>query len=81
MAILAALAITACGDSVFRSDYSAWKGHQIDELIASWGEATNVRQIGNEMTVYTWREAGSECEHSFTVQGQRIAGISDTDCE
>ncbi len=67
--------------SSMQSDNTAWEGHSIDELVASWGAADKTKQLGDDYIAYTWTEDGTSCEHTFSVSKERITGYSSSDCD
>jgi hypothetical protein len=62
-------------------NHSAWEGHHIDDLIASWGQPDSINQLGVIYASYTWKMNQANCEKTFTVSDERIAGHSSSDCE
>lgn len=78
---LASVFQQGCGvPSVLRADLTAWEGHSIDELTASWGQPDRTEPLGTAYVAYTWVESGTGCEQTFTVSGTRITGYSSNGC-
>lgn len=58
----------------------AWEGQNIEQLIESWGEADSELDLGQDRRAYTWLSEDDDCEHTFTIQNDKIVGVSDTGC-
>lgn len=67
--------------SSLQADNTAWEGHRVDDLIASWGQPDRIEQLGVDYATYTWTKNGTNCEQTFTVSEARIAGYSSSGCE
>ena len=66
--------------SSVQSDNTAWEGHHVDNLIASWGQPAKTEQLGNDYMAYTWTENAGGCEKTFLVSEGRITGYSSSGC-
>jgi len=62
-------------------DNTAWQGHLVDELIASWGQPDKTEQLGIDYVAYTWIESGSSCEQTFLASDGQITGYSSNGCD
>lgn len=75
---LTGFVLHGCG--VVYRQANAWEGHDIEQLIESWGEADSQLDLGQELRAYTWLSESDDCEHTFTTQNDKIIGVSDTGC-
>lgn len=62
-------------------DETAWIGHRVEDLIASWGQPDRKNQLGVDYAAYTWLHEGTECEKTFPVSDGRITGYTSTGCD
>jgi len=67
--------------SSLQPDNTAWEGHHIDDLIASWGQPDRTVRLGVDYTTYTWIRNEANCEQTFTVSETRITGYSSSGCD
>jgi len=86
LCLLAVVLVTVlpqgCGSlSALQPDQSAWKGHTIDELTASWGQPDKIEKLGVDYNAFTWLKPGTSCEQTFLVSDGRITGYSSNDCD
>ena len=80
--VLAAALQSGCGAlRSMHSDETAWVGHRLDDLIASWGQPDRTEELGVDYSAYTWLQDGTECEKTFPVSDGRITGYTSTGCD
>jgi len=79
--MLASVLLQGCDTlSALQSDPTAWEGHRIDELIASWGQPDRIERLGVDYAAYHWIKNDTKCEQTFTVSKTRITGYSSSGC-
>lgn len=74
--------VQGCGNALspLRPDQAAWEGHEIEELIQSWGTPAITHPLGNDYVAYTWVESDGACERTFTAAEGRIVAYSEYGC-
>jgi len=82
MIMLTSLLLPGCDTlSSMQRDNSAWEGHQVDDLISSWGQPARTAQLGVDYYSYTWTSAAGTCEQTFLASSGRITGYSSSGCK
>ena len=83
LAILSLLAGAAgCGTfgDAFSKNFSAWEGHQLSELIDSWGQPTSIEPLGLEYEANSWMDAATGCQRTFTSSKGIVISYSENGC-
>lgn len=81
LSIASAFLLNGCYEiASLQPDNSAWIGHEVSELTASWGQPAKTKVLGTAVKAYTWTSNGGVCEQTFTARDDRIVGYSDYGC-
>ena len=81
LGIASALLLSGCYEiASLQPDNTAWVGHDVSELKASWGDPAETETLGHQIMAYTWTSNGGVCKQTFTARDDRIVGYSDYGC-
>src|SRR5690554_4530278 len=82
--ILSALLLSACATTAnYEKVLSSWVGHDVNELVGSWGYPANSFKAPNGNTVYAYSSSGSytmptNTTSNYNVYGNSVYGSSTT---
>ena len=82
--ILSALFISACTTVAnYQKVLNSWVGHNVDELVGSWGYPANTFKAPNGNTVYAYNSSGSytmptNTASTYNIYGNSVYGSSTT---